>query len=152
MALVDKEQPQLIILGKQAIDDDSNQTGRTLAALTNSAASGVCLELSSLTATQPFLAKGMAVVASNLVPVNMELGDKDPLVVTAEADLEEAASWIAGRCSSRVSRSDCQVARQVFKGVRNQPDKSWSRAWVDAYPMANLIDHFKDRVPWMSDS
>src|ERR1700744_3254260 len=32
-ALVDKEQPQLIILGKQAIDDDSNQTGQMLAAL-----------------------------------------------------------------------------------------------------------------------
>ena len=32
-ALIDKEQPQLIILGKQAIDDDSNQTGQMLAAL-----------------------------------------------------------------------------------------------------------------------
>ena len=32
-ALVDKEQPSLIILGKQAIDDDSNQTGQMLAAL-----------------------------------------------------------------------------------------------------------------------
>ena len=32
-ALVDKEQPQLIILGKQAIDDDSNQTGQMLAVL-----------------------------------------------------------------------------------------------------------------------
>ena len=32
-ALVEKEQPQLIILGKQAIDDDSNQTGQMLAAL-----------------------------------------------------------------------------------------------------------------------
>jgi electron transfer flavoprotein beta subunit len=32
-ALADKEQPQLIILGKQAIDDDSNQTGQMLAAL-----------------------------------------------------------------------------------------------------------------------
>jgi electron transfer flavoprotein beta subunit len=32
-ALVDKEQPQLIILGKQAIDDDNNQTGQMLAAL-----------------------------------------------------------------------------------------------------------------------
>ena len=34
-ALVDKEQPQLVILGKQAIDDDSNQTGQMLAALAN---------------------------------------------------------------------------------------------------------------------
>eukprot|EP01042_Synura_sphagnicola_P036043 gene36043-46120_t len=32
-ALVDKEQPSLIILGKQAIDDDANQTGQMLAAL-----------------------------------------------------------------------------------------------------------------------
>ncbi len=32
-ALADQEQPQLIILGKQAIDDDANQTGQMLAAL-----------------------------------------------------------------------------------------------------------------------
>jgi len=32
-ALVDKEQPSLIILGKQAIDDDANQTGQMLAAM-----------------------------------------------------------------------------------------------------------------------
>ena len=32
-AIVDKESPDLVILGKQAIDDDSNQTGQMLAAL-----------------------------------------------------------------------------------------------------------------------
>jgi len=32
-AIVDDEQPGLVILGKQAIDDDSNQTGQMLAAL-----------------------------------------------------------------------------------------------------------------------
>ncbi|MDR5814155.1 MULTISPECIES: electron transfer flavoprotein subunit beta/FixA family protein [unclassified Caballeronia] len=32
-ALVDQEKPELVILGKQAIDDDSNQTGQMLAAL-----------------------------------------------------------------------------------------------------------------------
>jgi len=32
-ALVDKEQPGLVILGKQAIDGDNNQTGQMLAAL-----------------------------------------------------------------------------------------------------------------------
>lgn len=31
--LIEKEQPQLVILGKQAIDDDANQTGQMLAAL-----------------------------------------------------------------------------------------------------------------------
>jgi electron transfer flavoprotein beta subunit len=34
-AVAEKEQPQLVILGKQAIDDDSNQTGQMLAALLN---------------------------------------------------------------------------------------------------------------------
>jgi len=33
--LVEKEGPKLVILGKQAIDDDSNQTGQMLAALLN---------------------------------------------------------------------------------------------------------------------
>lgn len=32
-AIVDKEQPKLVIMGKQAIDDDSNQAGQMLAAL-----------------------------------------------------------------------------------------------------------------------
>ena len=32
-AVVEKEQPDLVILGKQAIDDDSNQTGQMLSAL-----------------------------------------------------------------------------------------------------------------------
>ena len=32
-ALADKEQPRLVVLGKQAIDDDCNQTGQMLAAL-----------------------------------------------------------------------------------------------------------------------
>ncbi|QIM49317.1 electron transfer flavoprotein subunit beta/FixA family protein [Pusillimonas sp. DMV24BSW_D] len=34
-AVVEKEAPQLVILGKQAIDDDANQTGQMLAALLN---------------------------------------------------------------------------------------------------------------------
>ncbi|TCG08117.1 electron transporter RnfB [Paraburkholderia steynii] len=33
-AVIERENPQLVILGKQAIDDDSNQTGQMLAALT----------------------------------------------------------------------------------------------------------------------
>lgn len=34
-AVVDKEQPDLVILGKQSIDNDNNQTGQMLAALAN---------------------------------------------------------------------------------------------------------------------
>jgi electron transfer flavoprotein beta subunit len=35
LKLVEKESPQLVILGKQGIDDDNNQTGQMLAALWN---------------------------------------------------------------------------------------------------------------------
>jgi electron transfer flavoprotein beta subunit len=34
-ALIDKESPELVIVGKQAIDDDNNQTGQMVAALWN---------------------------------------------------------------------------------------------------------------------
>ncbi len=34
-AIVDKEKPELVILGKQAIDDDAGQTGQMLAGLTD---------------------------------------------------------------------------------------------------------------------
>jgi electron transfer flavoprotein beta subunit len=55
-AVADKEQPQLIILGKQAIDDDSNQVGQMLAALLDwpqaTFASKVVLEGDTVTVTR----------------------------------------------------------------------------------------------------
>ena len=55
-AIADRELPQLIILGKQAIDDDSNQTGQMLAALLGwpqaTFASKVVLEEGTVTVTR----------------------------------------------------------------------------------------------------
>ncbi len=55
-AVVDKEQPQLVILGKQAIDGDANQTGQMLAALLDwpqaTFASKVELSADSVTVTR----------------------------------------------------------------------------------------------------
>ena len=55
-ALVEKENPDLVILGKQAIDDDCNQTGQMLAALLGwpqgTFASKVALDGSSLEVTR----------------------------------------------------------------------------------------------------
>jgi len=55
-ALVEKESPDLVILGKQAIDDDCNQTGQMLAALLGwpqgTFASKVAIEGSSLEVTR----------------------------------------------------------------------------------------------------
>jgi electron transfer flavoprotein beta subunit len=54
--VMDEEQPGLVILGKQAIDDDSNQTGQMLAALTGrpqgTFASAVVVEGDSVSVTR----------------------------------------------------------------------------------------------------
>ncbi len=54
--IVEKEKPGLVILGKQAIDDDCNQTGQMLAALLGWAqgtfASKVAIEGDSVTVTR----------------------------------------------------------------------------------------------------
>lgn len=52
-AVADKEQPSLVIVGKQAIDDDCNQTGQTLAALADwpQATFASKVEISGTTAT-----------------------------------------------------------------------------------------------------
>jgi electron transfer flavoprotein beta subunit len=54
--VMDEEQPGLVILGKQAIDDDSNQTGQMLAALTGrpqgTFASAVVVEGDSVNVTR----------------------------------------------------------------------------------------------------
>src|SRR5262249_58667950 len=75
--IVEAEQPGLVILGKQAIDDDCNQTGQMLAALLNwpqgTFASKVVVEGSDVLVTrevdgglQPVRLKGPAIVATDL--------------------------------------------------------------------------------------
>jgi electron transfer flavoprotein beta subunit len=76
-AVVDEEKPGLVILGKQAIDDDSNQTGQMLAALLGwpqgTFASKIVIEGSDLAVTrevdgglQTVRLKGPAIVTTDL--------------------------------------------------------------------------------------
>ncbi|MFJ4433426.1 electron transfer flavoprotein subunit beta/FixA family protein [Pseudomonas sp. NPDC089395] len=80
-AVVDKEQPQLVILGKQAIDSDNNQTGQMLAALTGFAqgtfASRVEVAGGTLNVTRE-IDGGLQTVALNL-----------PAIVTTDLRLNE---------------------------------------------------------------
>jgi electron transfer flavoprotein beta subunit len=80
-ALADKEQPQLIILGKQAIDDDCNQTGQMLAALLGwpqaTFASKVVLEDGKATVTRE-VDGGLETIALTL-----------PAIVTTDLRLNE---------------------------------------------------------------
>ncbi len=80
-AVVDKEQPQLVILGKQSIDSDNNQTGQMLAALAGMAqgtfASEVVVEGDKVKVTRE-VDGGLQTVALNL-----------PAVVTTDLRLNE---------------------------------------------------------------
>jgi electron transfer flavoprotein beta subunit len=80
-ALVDKEQPGLVILGKQAIDDDCNQTGQMLAALADlpqaTFASKVELSADSISVTRE--------VDGGLETLKLSL----PAVVTTDLRLNE---------------------------------------------------------------
>ncbi|GAA4085807.1 electron transfer flavoprotein subunit beta/FixA family protein [Zhongshania borealis] len=80
-AVCDKEQPQMVILGKQAIDGDNNQTGQMLAALTGMSqgtfASEVVVEGDSVTVTRE-VDSGSQVVKLSL-----------PAVVTTDLRLNE---------------------------------------------------------------
>jgi len=80
-ALVEKESPSLVILGKQAIDDDCNQTGQMLAAL---------LDLPQATfASKVEIADGEAVVTREVDGGSERLKIKLPAVITTDLRLNE---------------------------------------------------------------
>jgi electron transfer flavoprotein beta subunit len=80
-ALIDKEQPQLVILGKQAIDDDSNQTGQMLAALANLP--------QAMYASKITVAGGRATVAREVDGGSETLEMSLPAVITTDLRLNE---------------------------------------------------------------
>jgi electron transfer flavoprotein beta subunit len=80
-ALFDQERPDLVILGKQAIDDDSNQTGQMLAALAG---------LPQATfASKVTIADGRATVAREVDGGAETLSLQLPAIVTADLRLNE---------------------------------------------------------------
>ena len=80
-ALIDKEQPGLVILGKQAIDDDCNQTGQMLAGLA---------DLPQATfASKVEVADGKATVSREIDGGSETLSVTLPAVVTADLRLNE---------------------------------------------------------------
>ena len=80
-ALVDKEQPGLVILGKQAIDDDCNQTGQMLAALTDMP--------QATFASKVEVADGKAVVTREVDGGSETLSLTMPAVITTDLRLNE---------------------------------------------------------------
>ena len=80
-AVVDKEQPGLVIMGKQAIDDDANQTGQMLAAL---------LGWSQATFASKVIIEGDTARVTREVDGGLEtLAVRMPAVITADLRLNE---------------------------------------------------------------
>ncbi len=80
-ALVEKEQPGLVILGKQAIDDDNNQTGQMLAAI---------WDRPQATFASKVELHGSTAVVTREVDAGLETLEIDlPAVITADLRLNE---------------------------------------------------------------
>ena len=80
-AVADKEQPQLVIMGKQAIDDDANQTGQMLAALSGWAQATFASEVT--------VADGKAMVKREVDGGLETLSVNLPAVITTDLRLNE---------------------------------------------------------------
>lgn len=80
-AVADKEAPQLLLLGKQAIDDDANQTAQMLAALLNAAQGTFACKVE--------LGDGEVLVTREIDGGEETLALKLPAVISADLRLNE---------------------------------------------------------------
>ena len=114
-AIVDKEQPQLVIMGKQAIDDDANQTGQMLAALLGwsqgTFASKVVPGADTVTVTRE--------VDGGLETIELKL----PAVVTTDLRLNEPRyASLPNIMKAKKKPIDIDVARRSRRRPRPPPE------------------------------
>ncbi|MEP7302736.1 MAG: electron transfer flavoprotein subunit beta/FixA family protein [Caldimonas sp.] len=111
-ALIDKEQPGLVILGKQAIDDDCNQTGQMLAALA---------DLPQATfASKVEVADGFANVTREVDGGLETLRIKLPAVVTADLRLNEPR-YVTLPNIMKAKKKQMDIFKPADLGVDIQP-------------------------------
>ena len=79
--VIDAEKPELVILGKQAIDDDCNQTGQMLSALLGWAQATACSKLE--------LGSGEATITREIDGGLQSLKVKMPLIITTDLRLNQ---------------------------------------------------------------
>ena len=79
--IIEAEKPELVILGKQAIDDDCNQTGQMLAALLGWSQATACSKLE--------LGQGEAVITREIDGGLQTLNVKMPLIMTTDLRLNQ---------------------------------------------------------------
>jgi electron transfer flavoprotein beta subunit len=144
-AVADKEQPQLMILGKQAIDDDANQTGQMLAALGGYAqatfASKVEIADGKATVTRE-VDGGLEVVSTGL-----------PLVITTDLRLNEPR-YVTLPNIMKAKKKQLDVLKPADLGVDPAPrlktlavaEPPGRKAGIKVADVAALVDKLKNEA------
>jgi len=144
-ALVDKEQPGLVVLGKQAIDDDCNQTGQMLAALAGlpqgTFASKVELSADSVAVTRE--------VDGGLETVKLSL----PAVITTDLRLNEPR-YVTLPNIMKAKKKQLDVVKPADLGVDVAPriktlkveEPPKRSAGVKVADVAALVDKLKNEA------
>lgn len=137
--IADEEQPGLIILGKQAIDDDSNQTGQMLAALLGwsqaTFASKLEVEGSDFKVTrevdgglQTVKLKGPAIVTTDLRLNEPRYASLPNIMKAKRSRLRTRLPPIMASISPRASRFSRRPSRRAARRAsRSRTSPSWCR-------------------------
>jgi electron transfer flavoprotein beta subunit len=143
--LVEKESPQLVILGKQAIDDDSNQTGQMLAAL---------LGWPQATfASKVKIANGEAEVMREIDGGLETVAVKLPAVVTTDLRLNEPR-YVTLPNIMKAKKKTLEVVKPDDLGVDLAPrlktlkvqEPSKRKAGVQVKTVEDLVDKLKNEA------
>jgi len=144
-ALVAKEQPGLVILGKQAIDDDANQTGQMLAALT---------DLPQATfASKVEVADGQASVTREIDGGLETLSVKLPAVVTTDLRLNEPR-YVTLPNIMKAKKKPLETVKPEDLGVDVTPrlktlkvaEPAGRKAGIKVADVAALVDKLKNEA------
>jgi electron transfer flavoprotein beta subunit len=144
-AIVDKEQPQLVILGKQAIDDDANQTGQMLAALTGMP--------QATFASKVDVADGKATVTREVDGGLETLAIQMPAVVTTDLRLNEPR-YVTLPNIMKAKKKTLDIVKPADLGVNVEPrlktikvnEPPVRKAGIKVPDVAALVDKLKNEA------
>jgi electron transfer flavoprotein beta subunit len=144
-ALVDKEQPSLVVMGKQAIDDDCNQTGQMLAALAGMPQATFASKVEA--------ADGQLSVTREIDGGAETLKIKLPAVVTADLRLNEPR-YVTLPNIMKAKKKPLAVVKPAELGVDIAPriktlkvsDPPKRGAGVKVPDVATLVDKLKNEA------
>ena len=144
-ALVDKEQPGLVILGKQAIDDDANQTGQMLAAL---------LGWSQATFASKVKVEGGSATVTREIDGGLEtLSIKLPAVITTDLRLNEPR-YVTLPNIMKAKKKPLETVKPADLGVDVAPrlktlkvaEPASRKAGIKVADVAALVDKLKNEA------